>query len=342
MAGPICMKVFPAFLLLYPLGAAMAHASPVSAPRPLSGADRSARRIFARSRHHRLLRTVRREHGVLPGIGEGNNSKGRHPHRHHQDRHAIVHGDHAQHAICGAASQRSAFRSIGPGAVLSLGAGGGADDHCASGGAGGLPESRSRRCCSSGCSFMLMMFDFAGLPSHDFGWLIPVIILVACCCTGNASPHAWHRTTGWSTLVILNNVVHGGAHMDGSVIRLIFRDLGMSTWIGLAFGDRPGALVPIDASGASAADEMRITKTRKSENTKAKGTNSLGDLSCTDFVISPFRALRDRIFFVRFRELQFQGPHARDALLSFSSMRANGPHRLRAMSLAPIGAGRQI
>ena len=59
-----------------------------------------------------------------------------------------------------------------------------------------------------------------------------------------------HRRTlafgaGWLTLVILNNVVHGGAHMDGRVIRLIFRDLGMSTWTGLAFGGhRPGELLP--------------------------------------------------------------------------------------------------
>ena len=102
-------------------------------PRP-AWADRPARRRLSPRRtiayYEQFADMV-----LLPGIGEGNDHA-------RADtltaiarlRHAIVHGDHAQHAICGAA-QRSAFRSIGPRAVLSLGARGGADDDCASGGA---------------------------------------------------------------------------------------------------------------------------------------------------------------------------------------------------------------
>jgi hypothetical protein len=70
---------------------------------------------------------------------------------------------------------------------------------------------------------------------HYFAWLIPVIM-------GSLLLHWEHRrtlalSTGWLTLLILNNVVHIGAHMtEHPTIRLIVRDLGLSTWVGMAIG----------------------------------------------------------------------------------------------------------
>jgi hypothetical protein len=86
-----------------------------------------------------------------------------------------------------------------------------------------------------GLLVMLMMFLSPVCHLHYFGWLIPVIM-------GSLLLHWENRRTlalgaGWLTLLILNNVVHIGAHMtENPIIRLIFRDLGLTTWVGLAIG----------------------------------------------------------------------------------------------------------
>ena len=266
MAGPICMKVFPAFLLLYPLwrrdGRCLAGCALglflglIVLPGAVFGPERTI------AYYEQFADMV-----LLPGIGEGNN------HARADTLTAITKTDTQSFmAIMHNMQYAELLRNDRPldpsdlvrychwglGAVLTM---------IVLAAARWRPSGKPlAEMLFIGLLIMLMMFISPVCHLHYFGWLIPVIM-------ASLLLHWEHRRTlalsaGWLTLVILNNVVHGGAHMDGRVIRLIFRDLGMSTWIGLAFG----AIALVHLCRLTQAARARPTKceSRKLERAKTR------------------------------------------------------------------------
>jgi hypothetical protein len=86
-----------------------------------------------------------------------------------------------------------------------------------------------------GLLVMLMMFLSPVCHLHYFAWLIPVVM--ASLLLEWENRRDLDLSLGWMTLLILNNVVHIGAHMtENPDIRVVFRDFGLATWVGLAIG----------------------------------------------------------------------------------------------------------
>ena len=257
MAGPICMKVFPAFLLIYPLWRrdyrclagcfAGLFVGLIALPGLVFGPERTM------SYYHEYADLV-----LMPGIGHGDNRARAETltsinKTDTQSFMAIMHN--AQYLTI-PQNQRPADPSGAVrlshwllGAALTL-------IVCLAAGwrRGGKPLGEMF---FLGLLVMLMMFLSPVCHLHYFAWLIPVIM-------GSMLLHWEHRrslalSAGWLALVILNNIVHGGAHMTESPwIRLIFRDLGLSTWMGMAIGvigaihlwrlTRPATIKPTDTA----------------------------------------------------------------------------------------------
>jgi hypothetical protein len=232
MAAPICVKVFPAFLLLYPLwrrdyrclaGCAVGlFVGLVALPGAVFGPERTV------TYYQEFADMI-----LLPGVGHGGNQARAATltsitRTDTQSFMAIMHNLQYLRTYR-PPDPSSAIRLAhwGLGAVLTsivlLAAGWRRD---------GKPLAEML---FLGLLVMLMMFLSPVCHLHYFGWLIPVIM-------GSLLLHWEHRrnlalSVGWVTLVILNNVVHIGAHMtENPEIRIIFRDLGLSTWVGMAIG----------------------------------------------------------------------------------------------------------
>ena len=232
MAAPICMKVFPAFLLLYPLWrrdyrclagcAAGLFVGLVALPGVVFGPERTV------TYYQEFADMI-----LLPGIGQGGN------HARADTLTSITRTDTQSFmAIMHNVQHLTTYRPPDPSSAVRLA-------HWGLGGvltlivclaAGWRRDGKPlAEMLFLGLLVMLMMFLSPVCHLHYFGWLIPVIM-------GSLLLHWEHRRTlalsaGWLTLVILNNVVHAGAHMtENPLIRLIFRDLGTTTWVGLAIG----------------------------------------------------------------------------------------------------------
>lgn len=234
MAGPICMKVFPAFLLIYPLWrrdfrclagcAAGLFIGLIALPIGVLGPERTVReyREFA-------------DMILLPGIGEGDNHARAETltsitKTDTQSFMAILHN--AQYADMHI-NDRPTDPSLavrlahwGLGAVLTALV-------CVAAGwkKSGQPAGELL---FLGLLIMLMMFLSPVCHLHYFGWLIPVIMALHLM-------HLENRRTlalgvGWWIFIIANNLVHAAAHMDNPGLRLIFRELGTATWVGMALG----------------------------------------------------------------------------------------------------------
>lgn len=235
MAGPICMKVFPAFLLIYPLWrhdyrclagcAAGLFVGLIALPGLVFGPERTV------SYYQEYADLV-----LLPGIGGGDNQARADTltsitKTDTQSFMAIMHNVQylSTNPRYRPADPSGAVRLAhwGLGAVLTLLV-------CVA--AGWRREGKPlAEMLFLGLLIMLMMFLSPVCHLHYFSWLIPVIM-------GSLLLQWEHRRTialslGWVTLLILNNVVHIGAHMtDNPDIRIAFRDLGLSTWVAMAIG----------------------------------------------------------------------------------------------------------
>ena len=235
MAGPICMKVFPAFLLIYPLWRrdyrclagclAGLFVGLIALPGLVFGPERTV------SYYEEYADLV-----LLPGIGQGDNRARADTltaitKTDTQSFMAIMHNAQylTTHHRWRPANPSDSIRLAhwGLGAVLTL-------IVCLA--AGRRREGKPlAEMFFLGLLVMLMMFLSPVCHLHYFAWLIPIIM-------GSLLLQWEHRrnldlSLGWMTLLILNNVVHIGAHMtENPDIRIVFREFGLATLVGMAIG----------------------------------------------------------------------------------------------------------
>ncbi|HZZ81546.1 MAG TPA: glycosyltransferase family 87 protein, partial [Gemmataceae bacterium] len=232
MAGPICMKVFPAFLLLYPLWRRDARCAAgcalglflglIALPGAVFGPERTV------SYYEEFADLI-----ILPGIGQGKNQE-RAETLHAitktdtQSFMAMMHNAIYRDINARPANPTSTVRAIhwGIGLVLTgvlCWAVGWRDQ-----------ERPLGNMMFLGLLSMLMMFLSPVCHLHYYGWLLPVIM--------GALMLQWeNRRTiavgiGWMALIALNITVHILAHLTENPEIRFFRELGFTTYVGLLIG----------------------------------------------------------------------------------------------------------
>jgi alpha-1,2-mannosyltransferase len=232
MAGPICMKVFPAFLLIYPLwrrdfrclgGCALGLViGLIALPVAVFGPERTL------SYYQEFADLV-----LLPGVGQGGNTA-------RADTltsitatdtqsfmaviHNTLHLDPKTRPDDPAPAVRLAHWGLG--AVFTL-------IVCLS--AGWRPSgSALAEMLFLGLLVMLMMFLSPVCHLQYFVWLLPTIMGMLLLNWENRRNLA--LGLGWMTLIGLNNLAHALAHLTQYPHFKLYRDLGLATYVGLAFG----------------------------------------------------------------------------------------------------------
>ncbi len=232
MAGPICMKVFPAFLLIYPLwrrdirclaGCALGLGIGLGLlPAAVFGPERTV------AYYQEFADLV-----LLPGLGQpGNQARADTltdlKATDTQSFMAMMHNAMYLDVYTRPANPSPAVRLIhwGLGAGLTL---------LVCFAAGWRRQANPMAdILFLGLLVMLMMFTSPVCHLPYFAWLVPTVMALFLIQWQNR--HRLALGISLATLLVVNNVVHLFAHMANYPHFAIFRDLGLATYVGLAFG----------------------------------------------------------------------------------------------------------
>jgi hypothetical protein len=231
MAGPICVKVFPAFLLLYPLwrrdwrclgGCAVGlFLGVVAIPAAVFGPERTV------DYYVEFADLV-----LLPGIGNGNNQARADTltaitATDTQSFMAMMHNAIHRDVRTRPANPDGVVRAFhwGIGAVLTLAV-------CLAAG-WRRPENPRADMVFLGLLVMLMMFVSPVCHLPYFAWMVP--LTMALFASEWDHRRDLHLGAGWVVLLTVNTAVHILAQMNEYSYLQMFRELGIATYVSLVF-----------------------------------------------------------------------------------------------------------
>lgn len=232
MAGPVCMKVFPAFLLIYPLWRRDTRCLTGCAAGLLVGLGLLPAVVFGPERTVAYYQEFA-DLVLLPGLGKGDNQaradtltdlKATDTQSFMAMIHNAMHLDVYTRPANPSAAVRSIHWGLGAGLTLLV---------CLTAG-WRRPSNPMAEVLFLGLLVMVMMFTSPVCHLPYFAWLLPIVMVLLILRWENRRTLA--VGTGIATLIVLHIAIHVLAHMANYPLFAAFRDLGLATYVGLALG----------------------------------------------------------------------------------------------------------